>query len=101
MTSVPFSTTRVRPGAGRRFRPQGDIRVQPRRELLLAEKDRHPIVNFRSEVVRLGDDHRAGLEPLAGVAIFPLVPKSCRCQQRRQHPLVGLDGKGSSMSLIR
>jgi hypothetical protein len=27
MTRVPLSTTRVRPGAGRRFRPQGDTHV--------------------------------------------------------------------------
>jgi hypothetical protein len=52
--------------------------AQQRRELLLRQEHRHPVVNFRSEVVRLGNDHRAQLQPLAGVAVFPLVPKTGR-----------------------
>ena len=40
--------------------------AQQRRELLLRQEHRHPVVDFRREVVWLGDDHRAGLQPLAG-----------------------------------
>ena len=43
--------------------------------MLLRQQRWHPVVDFRDEIVGLGDNHRAGLQPFAGLAIFPLVPK--------------------------
>jgi len=40
-------------------------------------------VDFRSELVGLSDDHRAGLQPLSSLAIFPLIPKTS-CGKKRQ-----------------
>jgi hypothetical protein len=39
--------------------------------------------NLRRELVRLGDNHRAGLQPLAGRAISPFIPEAGGGKQRR------------------
>jgi hypothetical protein len=43
--------------------------------LLRCQKRWHPVVDFRGEVVQLCNNHRAGLQPFAGLAIFPFIPK--------------------------
>src|SRR5258708_40200598 len=44
---------------------------------------RHAVVGLRNELVRLADDHCAGLDPLAGLAILPLIPEPGDRQHRR------------------
>jgi hypothetical protein len=49
-------------------------------------------VNFRNKGVGIGDDHRTGLQPLAGLAVLPFVPKTGRGQDRRSSALVKYQG---------
>src|SRR5258708_20051200 len=48
---------------------------------------RHAVVGLRNEFVRLADDHCAGLDPLAGLAILPLIPEPADRQHRPAVPV--------------
>jgi hypothetical protein len=49
----------------------------------MRQERRHAVVDFRGEIVGLSDDHGAGLEAFASLAVFPLIPKPSCGQHRR------------------
>ena len=51
-------------------------------ELLGLQQDRHAVVALGDELIRLGDDHGAGLQTFAGLFVLPLIPQARDRQYR-------------------
>ena len=75
--SVPPGYVRKKPPA----KPKLD-RFIPLIDGILGD-DKSAVVDFRSEVARPSDNHRAGFQSLAGLSIFPFVPKTSGREDRR------------------
>jgi hypothetical protein len=77
--------------------------AQPVVELIRLENNRHPVVYFGDERVRFRDDHGAGRDSLAGLAIFPLVPQARSGDDRRtiaRGEVAGLLAAGRSVPFV-
>jgi hypothetical protein len=59
------------------------ISAQPMLELLWLQQHRHAVMHLSNEIVRLGNNHRAGLETITDFPIPPLVPQTRDRKQRR------------------